>query len=113
MGFLFYVLYMCLYLFEHVILLFYNIQNRIVCFFFAVKQVVSVRINDQLLQILKKISRSLRQREREKLEKLYSWAPNEDLKQVMDRDSSFFLAGILHKEIREKQTIIDPGMDKH
>ncbi|XP_053397905.1 uncharacterized protein LOC123552421 [Mercenaria mercenaria] len=74
---------------------------------FAEEVSVGVEINAEALQILKKISRSLRCREKEKLANKYVWDPNDKLKQTIDNDQSFFLAGILYKEIKETQTIVD------
>ncbi|KAH3746513.1 hypothetical protein DPMN_180921 [Dreissena polymorpha] len=65
-----------------------------------------VEINETVLAILRKISRGLRHKEKLKLIKKYVWTDDDPIKADMDRDQSYFLAGIIYKEIQTNHKLI-------
>ncbi|KAL4233377.1 hypothetical protein ACF0H5_008058 [Mactra antiquata] len=74
----------------------------------SISKTVKIMVDEDFIKILKKIGAALRFREKEKLEKMYTWEPNEDIKRDMDNDSSFCLVGILYKEIIKTEKVLDP-----
>ncbi|XP_060573604.1 uncharacterized protein LOC132731441 isoform X2 [Ruditapes philippinarum] len=71
---------------------------------------IHVEVNEEILQILRKISNSLRPRERETLVKKYTWDSDDDLKRTIDTDRTSLLACILLKEINKTQKLVDVGI---
>ncbi|WAR08934.1 hypothetical protein MAR_018892 [Mya arenaria] len=69
--------------------------------------VTDIELTDVGLAILRKISRRLRYKEKLKIERKYEWKKDDRIKKDMDTDQSFFLAGILYKEVETKQKLID------
>ncbi|KAH3746587.1 hypothetical protein DPMN_180996 [Dreissena polymorpha] len=65
-----------------------------------------IEINETVLAILRKISRGLRHKEKLKVLKKYVWEDHDPLKADMDRDQSYFLAGIIYKEIQTSRKLI-------
>ena len=70
---------------------------------------IEVEVNEEVLQILKKISIALRPKERERLIKRYTWDSDKQLKHTIDTDQSSLLACLLLKEISQTQKQIDVG----
>jgi hypothetical protein len=70
---------------------------------------IHVEVNEKTLQILRKISNSLRPRERETLVKKYTWDSDDELKRTIDTDRTSLLASILLKEINKTKELVDVG----
>jgi len=66
-------------------------------------------LTDYGYDILKKMSRCLRDRERRKLEKKYTWDPNDSLTKCKNTDQSLFLSCIFYKETERTGGFVDFG----
>ncbi|XP_052236845.1 uncharacterized protein LOC127848420 isoform X2 [Dreissena polymorpha] len=64
-----------------------------------------VQLNETALAILRRISPRLRFKEKNKLMKKYIWDEVDKIKEKMDLEPSFFLAGLFYKEMRTKQIV--------
>jgi hypothetical protein len=88
----------------------FYIDNDMFCVFvLSSVPTIHVVVNEEILQILRKISNSLRPRERETLVKKYTWDSDDELKRTIDTDRTSLLACILLKEINKTQELVDIG----